>query len=193
MKHKFSSMGRVAIALVLALSLSLVMAVPVAATHTSSAIVAFQTGPPVASTVAGEASILDVVVTNTDATDACAINIVKIDFSASDFTVTGPGIDPTGWTGSLDGDVVTYTAATETDYIDPAASKTFSPAVTNPTIFGAATVPAVLTTDVGSKAVLPATADTEWIGYVADSVGIGGNAITVDYVDPVAENSPLSV
>jgi len=39
MKHKFSSMGRVAIALVLALSLSLVMAVPVAAIDTGFSVV----------------------------------------------------------------------------------------------------------------------------------------------------------
>jgi len=49
MKHKFSSMGRVAIALVLALSLSLVMAVPVSA-DVSQATVAVDNAAPTAST-----------------------------------------------------------------------------------------------------------------------------------------------
>lgn len=69
MKHKFSSMGRVAIALVLALSLSLVMTVPVSAGDPTVAIVAGGgiddlTGAPTGSgTEAGEHSI-----TVTDAT-----------------------------------------------------------------------------------------------------------------------------
>lgn len=188
MKGKIPKILRVGLALVLALSLSLVMAVPVSATHTSSATVDFQAG---ASTVAGEASILDVTVTNNGAS-AGDINKVKIDFTTSDFTVTGPGTAPTGWsgTGPVD-DVVTYTATG--DGIAPDGNETFSPAVTNPLAIGDAAVPTVSTTDAGSKSAVDAAELTGWIGYVAISAGIGGNDITVEYVDPGLVGYTISV
>ncbi|MBU0777990.1 hypothetical protein KKF82_07010, partial [Patescibacteria group bacterium] len=188
MKRKFSSIGRVAMVLVLALTLGLVMAVPVSATHTSSAIVDFA-APPV-STIAGEASILDVTVTNA-AGSAGKITTVKIDFTASDFAVTGAGTLPGSWTATGPiAKVVTYTYATG---IAKGASVIFSPAVTNPTEAGPAAVPAVKTTDAGSKAAVTAAPNTGWIGYVADSAGSGGNDITVAYVDPGMVSRGLSV
>lgn len=187
LKRKFSRILGVGLTLALLASM-LVTATPVAANHTSDAVIDFAVG---ASAVAGEDSILDVTVTN-DVASAGDIKRVKIDFSVGDFTVIGAGVAVAGWTPSLDGDVVTYTADTAGDYIAPEAWVTFSPAVTNPVGSGEAAVPAVKTTDTGSQAAFTAT-DAEWISYIADSVGIGGNTITVDYVDPGYPDRDLSV
>jgi len=187
MKGKFSLIWRVAIALVLVLSFSLVTAVPVAATHTSSADIAFATGE---SNIAGATGvILDVEVTNESGDN---IKTVKIDFSSSGFTVTGSGTAPIGWTGSgPTADVVTYTHATG---IAEGDSKTFSPVVTNPAA-GSAAVPAVLTTDVAAsvKATLAFSADTGWIGYTAVTAGAAGNNIAIIYGKQLAVYDPLDV
>jgi len=189
MRTKFSSMWRVAVALVLVLSLGLVMAVPASAVHTSSATIAFATGE---SNVVDVGSVLDVEVTN-GAASADDISVVEIDFTDSDFTVTATGAAVTGWTPSGPGGGVVVTYTKDSGGMSPGASVTFSPVVTNPAEAGDAVVPAVLTTDAGTKAALDAALDTGWIGYVADSVGVGGNNITVKYVDPGFPSQDLSV
>jgi len=187
MKGKFSSIWRVAIALMMVLSFSLVMAVPVSATHTSSATIDFQDG---ASTVTGTTEvILDVTVTNNGASDG-NITAVEIDFTDSDFTVTDVGTLPASWAGDLDGSVVTYTPSD--GGIAPGASVIFVPKVTNPAEAGAAAVPAVLTTDAGSQATLAAALNTGWITYEAPA-GAGGNDITVAYVNPGQASQTLLV
>lgn len=187
MKRNFSKFLGVGLALVLVVSFSLIPAVPAAASHTSSSTIDFASG---ASTVTGTTGvILDVTVTNSGAS-AGDINEVKIDFTASDFTVTGTGATVSGWTPSgPTADVVTYTATTG---IAPGASVIFSPAVTNPAVAGPAAVPAVTTTDAGSKAALAAASNTGWIGFLADAAGAGGNDITVVYVDPGLVSFTLS-
>ncbi|MBA7481167.1 hypothetical protein ES707_16637 [subsurface metagenome] len=189
MKHKFAKILGVGLTLALLASM-LVTATPVSADHTSTATVVFADGE---SAVAGEDSILDVEVNNAMGSPG-AIKKVKIDFGVGDFGVIGPGIVPDNWTGvgPVDG-VVTYTADAGFE-IAPEASLTFSPAVTNPAEHGTnKVVPEVKTTDTGSAAAVVATADTGWIGYVADSLGAGGNEIDVVYVNPGYPDRDLSV
>jgi len=174
MKRKIFS---VLLALVLVCSFSLVMAVPVVASHTSCATVAFTEGE---STMQGEDSSLDVEVTNS-ADSLGNIMKVKIDFSLTDFTVIDEGTLPGTWTlVDIVGGVVTCTDATG---IAPGDSVIFVPTVTNPPTVGVATNPTVKTTDTGSQAELEATEATGWIGYIADVIGTAGNSITIEYLD----------
>lgn len=185
MKGEFSSIWRVGLALVLVLTLGLVMAAPASATHTSTATVAFHAG---ASQLVGEASALDVVVTN-DVGSLGKINEVEIDFSLTDFTNIGAGVEPANWTGVVVDSVITYTAAAGAE-IDAATSLTFYPTVINPGTTGPATNPTVTTSDPGTKGTLTTGTGTTEISYVADDVGDG---ITVEYDDPGAASQSLSV
>jgi len=158
MKHKFSLMGRVAIALVLALSLSLVMAAPVAAAHTVSAT------SDVAGSTPGASKTITVTVGNTGAAEA--IDVVVIDIpppgdlgSTWNVTEFAAGI-PTGWEVAVATDkygdridTLTYTGLTDTIPIGESDDFTFTataPAWAGDYIFTVNTTDTVMGTATGT-------------------------------------------
>ena len=141
MKHKFSSMGRVAIALVLALSLSLVMAVPVSASVISDVTVAVD---PATASETGTYTIefntnFDLLTGDSDTISVTFPDdtTVPTTYSTGDITVEGT-------------DVATASGNASTRVVDITVPANISAAVDNP-------VTVVFTTD--AVIVNPSTAD----------------------------------